>query len=64
MKKSDIIRAWKDEEFAASLSDEQRRHLPENPAGSHELDADDLRSVAGGASFFPEPGFCADDVSC
>jgi mersacidin/lichenicidin family type 2 lantibiotic len=33
MKKSDILRAWKDEEYLQSLSPEQAAALPENPAG-------------------------------
>lgn len=33
----DIIRAWKDEEFWLSLSDEQRMMFPEHPAGTIEL---------------------------
>ena len=38
MSNSDIIRAWKDEEYRNSLSEEQRSQLPENPAGMIELD--------------------------
>jgi mersacidin/lichenicidin family type 2 lantibiotic len=33
----DIIRAWKDEEYRLSLSEEQRAVLPEHPAGLIEL---------------------------
>jgi len=29
----DIIRAWKDEAYRSSLSDEERCALPENPVG-------------------------------
>ena len=29
----DIIRAWKDEDYLNSLSEEQRSQIPENPAG-------------------------------
>ena len=33
----DIIRAWKDEEYRQSLSTEELKQLPENPAGLIEL---------------------------
>ena len=44
----DIIRAWKDEEYRMSLTDEQRASMPMNPAGQIELSDADLGSVAGG----------------
>jgi mersacidin/lichenicidin family type 2 lantibiotic len=44
----DIIRAWKDEEYRLSLTEEQRALLPDNPAGQMELSDADLESVAGG----------------
>jgi mersacidin/lichenicidin family type 2 lantibiotic len=34
----DIVRAWKDEEFRLSLTDDQRAMLPSHPAGPIELD--------------------------
>ncbi len=46
----DIIRAWKDEEYRNSLSEEQRSQLPENPAGMIELSDEDMGSVVGGGS--------------
>ena len=30
---AEIIRAWKDEDYLLTLSDEEMRALPENPAG-------------------------------
>ena len=44
----DIIRAWKDEEYRLSLTEEQRALLPDNPAGLLELSDADLESVQGG----------------
>ena len=45
----DIIRAWKDEEYRLSLTEEQRALLPDNPAGHQiELSDADLESVVGG----------------
>ncbi len=35
--KIDIIRAWKDEGYRWSLSEEERHTLPENPVGELEL---------------------------
>jgi mersacidin/lichenicidin family type 2 lantibiotic len=46
----DIIRAWKDEEYRNSLSEEQRSQLPENPAGMIELSDEDMGSVVGGVA--------------
>jgi mersacidin/lichenicidin family type 2 lantibiotic len=45
--KFDIARAWKDEEYRQSLSEEQLSTLPTNPAG--ELTDDELADVAGGS---------------
>jgi mersacidin/lichenicidin family type 2 lantibiotic len=44
----DIIRAWKDEEYRNSLSQEQRSQLPQNPAGMVELSDEAMQNVAGG----------------
>lgn len=44
----DIIRAWKNEDYRNSLSEEQRAQLPENPAGLIELLDTDMESIAGG----------------
>ncbi len=48
MTTNDIIRAWKDEEYRNSLSDEQRSQLPENPAGLIELPDEVTQTLAGG----------------
>jgi mersacidin/lichenicidin family type 2 lantibiotic len=44
----DIVRAWKDEAYRASLSEDERKLLPENPAGMVELSDQELESIAGG----------------
>ena len=44
--KFDITRAWKDESYRQSLSEEQLSMLPANPAG--ELTDAELAEVAGG----------------
>ncbi|KFE68192.1 mersacidin/lichenicidin family type 2 lantibiotic [Hyalangium minutum] len=50
MKRETIIRAWKDPEFRASLSTEERSSLPECPAGPAftELNERDLDDAVGG----------------
>jgi mersacidin/lichenicidin family type 2 lantibiotic len=56
----DIIRAWKDEEYRLSLTEEQRALLPDNPAGQLELSDADLESVTGGIQSVWDqwPGIC------
>lgn len=44
MNKIDVIRAWKDPVYRASLSEEQRAALPMHPAGVTELSDDQLRT--------------------
>lgn len=39
----DVIRAWKDEKYYRSLTDEQRQSLPAHPAGLIELTDNDIR---------------------
>ena len=46
--KFDIVRAWKDQSYRASLSEEQLSQLPANPAGEAELSDAELESVYGG----------------
>jgi mersacidin/lichenicidin family type 2 lantibiotic len=48
MHKIDIVRAWKDPLYRASLSAEELAQLPDNPAGAIELSEDRLKVVAGG----------------
>ncbi|MEA5581880.1 mersacidin/lichenicidin family type 2 lantibiotic [Nodularia harveyana UHCC-0300] len=52
MSNIDIIRAWKDEEYRNSLSEEQRSQLPENPAGLIELPDEESDALSGGCSYF------------
>lgn len=45
----EILRAWKDEEYRMSLSEEQRQYAGENyPAGELELSDEELEQIAGG----------------
>ena len=47
MKKSEIIRAWRDEEYFESLSESERAALPAHPSGLSDLKDEDLRGVEG-----------------
>jgi mersacidin/lichenicidin family type 2 lantibiotic len=47
MNKSDIIRAWKDPFYRASLTAEERALLPDHPAAFVELDDEQLKSTSG-----------------
>jgi mersacidin/lichenicidin family type 2 lantibiotic len=49
MKRFDIVRALKDRSYRDSLSQEQLKHVGNNPAGISELDESMLDAV-GGAS--------------
>ena len=48
----DVVRAWKDPVYRFSLSDEEKKELPDNPAGEswNELGDEDLDDAAGGAA--------------
>ena len=50
MDRTTIIRAWKDPEYRASLTHEERSALPESPSGKSmaELSEEDLGAVTGG----------------
>ncbi len=48
MKKIDLGRAFRDEDYYLSLSAADRASLPSNPAALVEVREDELRAVAGG----------------
>ncbi|WP_224240181.1 mersacidin/lichenicidin family type 2 lantibiotic [Hyalangium gracile] len=52
MKTDLIIRAWKDPEFRARLSPEERAALPDSPSGRSmtELNEEELHDIIGGRS--------------
>lgn len=47
MNKSDVIRAWKDPLFRATLTDGERALLPDHPAGLVELPEAELKAASG-----------------
>lgn len=44
----DVVRAWKDRTYRASLTDAQRAELPPNPAEMDMLDDELLEGIVGG----------------
>ncbi|NOK60968.1 MAG: mersacidin/lichenicidin family type 2 lantibiotic [Chloroflexi bacterium AL-W] len=46
MSNVDIVRAWKDSAYRASLTEEQRAQLPQNPAGFVQLSGFELERAA------------------
>ena len=48
-KKVDVVRAWRDEEYRNSLTEEERASLPENPAGTAVVEDSVLHTLAGGS---------------
>lgn len=62
MSPENIIRAWKDEDFRNSLSEEERKFMPENPAGLVELKDTELSAAAGGAPL--SRGNCPETTDC
>jgi mersacidin/lichenicidin family type 2 lantibiotic len=57
MNKTDVIRAWKDPVYRASLSEEERAALPQHPAGVSDLSDDQLR-IAGTAAVITTAPTC------
>ena len=57
MSKGDIVRAWKDAEYRASLSAEEQALLPEHPAGAIELADEELARAAGGITGYPNGSY-------
>ena len=58
MSELDVIRAWKDEDYRASLRDSDLALLPANPAGAVEPLLDDLDSAGANENPVSYPGMC------
>jgi mersacidin/lichenicidin family type 2 lantibiotic len=54
MKKEHVIRAWRDPEYRASLSEAERAALPAHPAGLIELGDAELGRLAASAAVPPQ----------
>ena|SRR5689334_24192653 len=61
--KVDIVRAWKDATYRASLSAEEQAQLPVNPAGIVELSDAELEAVHGAQGVPPAPGSAPTNVN-
>lgn len=48
MSKIDIIKAWKNPDYRASLTEEGKSSLLDMPMGEYELDNDVMQNVVGG----------------
>ena len=70
MSKLDIVRAWRDERYRLSLSDEERALIPESPVGAIDLSDLELEQAVGANSehlltigccggFTTDPGGCS-----
>jgi mersacidin/lichenicidin family type 2 lantibiotic len=56
MKKNiDLIRAWRDEDYYLSLTEEERASLGAHPSGVAGVSDDILRSITGGCGFGSYP---------
>jgi len=58
-----VIRAWKDPAYRASLSEAERAQLPDHPAGLIELTDAELEHVSGGA-MPPSISACLPSLMC
>ncbi|MEM1206679.1 MAG: mersacidin/lichenicidin family type 2 lantibiotic [Acidobacteriota bacterium] len=58
MKKSEIVRAWRDPKYRRSLSAEQLSQLDGHPAGAALVEDDDLKSITGGCGGSGHTGLC------
>ncbi len=64
MKKNvNVIRAWKDAEYRASLSADQLAALPSNPAGDA-LSEMDFGLIKGGAAAISSGNWCSASAEC
>jgi mersacidin/lichenicidin family type 2 lantibiotic len=61
MKKQDVIRAWRDGEYFANLSNDQASALPASPAAVLEIGDDVLADLNGGISL---GGACPTSAIC
>jgi mersacidin/lichenicidin family type 2 lantibiotic len=63
MKKNiDVARAWRDEEYYLSLTEEERNSLGAHPAGASSLDDGILKSITGGCGCTVDP--CTTNYTC
>ena len=60
MRKTDLVRAFRDEDYFLSLTAAERASLPPHPAAMIEVSEDELRAVAGATTeACTRSGFCS-----
>jgi mersacidin/lichenicidin family type 2 lantibiotic len=59
-----IIRAWKDEDYRASLSEAEKALLPQHPAGLIELSGAEMENIEGGSGCCTCSCPCANSCLC
>lgn len=64
MSNVDITRAWKDEAYRQSLSQDELAALPANPVGEIELTDSDLEAVYGGQTALVGCSIICQSVAC
>lgn len=63
MKKNiDVARAWRDEDYYLSLTEEERNSLGIHPAGTASIEDEVLKSIAGGCCNSVD--YCASSAYC
>jgi len=65
MTQTDVIRAWRDEDYRETLAESERSALPRHPAGAVELSESGLGQITGGYEI-PEtsrPWLCTEETS-
>jgi mersacidin/lichenicidin family type 2 lantibiotic len=64
-KKTQILEAWRNEEYYLSLSDEERAGIPEHPSGLLDIEDGVLRTITGGCGSYPTaPPGCPSSACC
>ena len=60
----DVVRAWKDPAYRATLSSEQLARIPASPVGMSELDSNVLGEVGGGEKPYTKGFRCTKGNVC
>lgn len=64
MSTTDIVRAWKNEDYLMSLSPSELSAIPENPAGNVELMRPETKGNPDVSFIFPATKCCSTHVDC
>jgi mersacidin/lichenicidin family type 2 lantibiotic len=61
-KNIDVARAWRDQDYYLSLTEEERASLGTHPAGALALEDTVLRSITGGCSSVGVHAYCTEET--